>query len=155
MELAALKQPSLENNRYQSSFITAMNNKLTKIYLGVDWGEKRIGLALADSETKLATPFRTVGSAEEVARAVESEQIDVVVIGKPVRIINYELEITNEKYNDFINSLKENIKVPIELADERLSSKAADALAGNKKTKASRDEIAAMIILQSYLDVHK
>ena len=36
-----------------------------KIYLGVDWGEKRIGLSLADSITKLATPFKTVGSAEE------------------------------------------------------------------------------------------
>lgn len=128
-----------------------MNKKL-KIYLGVDWGEKRIGLALADSETKLATPFKTVANVEEVARIVKSEQIDMVILGKPVRIMDYELEITNEKYNNFIKDLKHEINVPVEPVDERLSSKAADALAGNKKTKASRDEIAAMIILQSYLD---
>ncbi|MFA6306975.1 MAG: Holliday junction resolvase RuvX [Patescibacteria group bacterium] len=129
-----------------------MSNKLTKIYLGIDWGEKRIGLALADGETKLATPFKTVANAEEVARAVESERIDIVVVGRPVRIINYELEITNKKYNEFIDNLKKKINVPVELVDERLSSKAADALPGDKKTKSSRDEIAAMLILQSYLD---
>lgn len=123
-----------------------------KIYLGVDWGEKRIGLALADSETKMATPFKTVENVDEVARIVESEQIDAVVIGKPVRITNYGLEITDEKYNKFIDELKSKISLPIEMMDERLSSKAADALPGDKKTKASRDEIAAMLILQSYLD---
>ncbi|MFH1583059.1 MAG: Holliday junction resolvase RuvX [Candidatus Falkowbacteria bacterium] len=125
---------------------------MIKIYLGVDWGEKRIGLALADGETKMATPFKTVENVDEVAKIVKIEQIDLVVIGKPVQIKNHEIEISNEKYNKFIEDLKDKINLPIELVDERLSSKAADALVGNKKTKASRDEIAAMIILQSYLD---
>jgi putative holliday junction resolvase len=129
-----------------------MNNKLRKIYLGVDWGEKRIGLALADSETKIATPFKTAGDVSEVLQIVESEQIDMIIIGKPSSIANSELEITNEKYNSFINGLKSKTKIPIELVDERLTSKAADALPGDKKTKSNRDEIAAMIILQSYLD---
>jgi len=137
--------------QYQSGLIINMNNESTKIYLGVDWGEKRIGLALADDETRMATPFKTVASTEDVVRAVVSEKIDVVVVGKPVRITNYELRITNEKYNNFIKCLKSKISVPLELVDERLSSKAADALLGMKKTKSSRDEIAAMIILQSYL----
>ncbi|MFH0955657.1 MAG: Holliday junction resolvase RuvX [Candidatus Falkowbacteria bacterium] len=128
-----------------------MNKKLIK-YLGIDWGEKRIGLALADSETKIATPFKTVENVDEVVRTVEDERIDVVVIGKPVRIMNYKLLITNEEYNKFIENLKDKINVPIELVDERLSSKAADALIGTKKTKSNRDEIAAMLILQSYLD---
>ncbi|MDD4271533.1 MAG: Holliday junction resolvase RuvX [Patescibacteria group bacterium] len=129
-----------------------MNNELRKIYLGIDWGEKRIGLALADSETKIATPFKTVENVEAVARAVESERIDLAVVGRPVRITDYELQITNEKYNKFVKDLKDKIGVPVEFVDERLSSKAADALVGNKKTKAGRDEIAAMLILQSYLD---
>ena len=129
-----------------------MNNRSDKKYLGIDWGEKRIGLALADGETKMAMPFKTVANVDGVAQIVKSEQIDMVILGKPVRITDYELKITNEEYNQFIIDLKEKIKVPIELMDERLTSKAADALVGNKKTKASRDEIAAMIILQSYLD---
>jgi len=129
-----------------------MNNELIKIYLGIDWGEKRIGLALADSETKLATPFKTVWDVTEVIKLIKEEEIDVVVVGKPVQIKNYEVKITNEKYNNFIKYLKDKIDLPVELVDERLTSKAADALAGDKKTKSSRDEIAAMIILQSYLD---
>jgi len=129
-----------------------MNHELRKKYLGVDWGEARIGLALADGEIKIATPFKTVGSVLEVAQVVEDEEIDVIVVGEPMSIKNYEFEITNEKYNKFIADLKSQVKIPIELADERLSSKAGDALIGNKKTKASRDEIAAMLILQSYLD---
>ena len=51
--------------------------------------------------------------------------------------------------------MKNKIGVPIELVDERLSSKAADALVGSKKTKAPRDMLAAMLILQTYLDKHE
>ena len=150
--LPAGRQASLENNKYQLGSETNMNNELTKIYLGIDWGEKRIGLALADSETKLATPFKTVENYDEVAREVESQKVDVVVLGKPYQISDLELPIS-QQFEDFLSKLKNRINIPIELIDERLSSKAADALVGNKKTKASRDEIAAMIILQSYLDI--
>lgn len=120
-------------------------------YLGIDWGEKRIGLALGDSETKIATPFKTVAGIDELLELIKEEEIEVVVLGKPVSILNSEFPIS-EKFKNFLNELKENLNIPIELVDERLSSKAADALEGSKKTKASRDEIAAMLILQSYLD---
>lgn len=129
-----------------------MNNELRKKYLGIDWGEKRIGLALADGETKIATPFMTVANVGEVVKVIRDEIIDMVVVGRPGRITNYELGIRNKKYNKFIKDLKGKINLPLELIDERLSSKAADALPGTKKTKSSRDEIAAMLILQSYLD---
>jgi len=120
-------------------------------YLGIDWGEKRIGLALGDSETKIATPFKTVGNVDEVARVVENEQIDVIIVGKPYQIFNFQFLIS-EQVKNFLNELKSKVNVPVKLVDERLSSKAADALPGDKKTKSSRDEIAAMLILQSYLD---
>ncbi|MDD4901320.1 MAG: Holliday junction resolvase RuvX [Patescibacteria group bacterium] len=122
------------------------------IYLGIDWGEKRIGLALADSETKIATPFKVAANVAEVLQVIEEEGIDLAVLGKPNSITNYQLRITNEEYNKFVEDLKAGIKIPLELADERLSSKAADALVGNKKTKAPRDAVAAMLILQSWLD---
>ena len=124
---------------------------MRKKYLGVDWGEARIGLALADGETKIATPFKTAASVEDVARVVEEEEIDVVVVGRPSQISNFQFPISKQ-FKNFLNELKSKINIPVELIDERLSSKAADALAGNKKTKANRDEIAAMIILQTYLD---
>ncbi|MBU0880048.1 Holliday junction resolvase RuvX [Patescibacteria group bacterium] len=129
-----------------------MNNKLEKKYLGIDWGEKRIGLAIGDSETKIALPFKTVENIEAVLQVINDEKIDAVIIGEPLSIVNYKLQITNEKYNKFIKDLKDKSNLQIELIDERLSSKAADALAGDKKVKAKRDEVAAMLILQLYLD---
>ena len=140
----------INSSLLDSSKLEKISGKLVK-YLGIDWGEKRIGLALADSETKIATPFKTVGKVEDVARVVESEQVDAVVVGKPCQISNFQFPIF-KKFKKFISDLKSKISAPVELVDERLSSKAADALVGTKKTKASRDEIAAMLILQSYLD---
>lgn len=121
-----------------------------KKYLGVDWGEKRIGLALGDSETKIATPYKVVGNIDEVVEVMQDEDVDIIVIGRPTPITN--LKITNKEYNKFVNELKEKISIPVKAVDERLSSKAADALEGDKKTKAPRDAVAAMLILQTYLD---
>ncbi len=127
-----------------------MEDKLIK-YLGIDWGKARLGLALADSETKIATPFKVVKDLNEIMEAIKDEEIDVVVVGKPYQISNIDYPISIQFIN-FISILKKKANLPIKLVDERLSSKAADQLAGNKKTKASRDAVAAMLILQSYLD---
>jgi len=120
-------------------------------YLGIDYGEKRIGLALADSETKIATPFKVVKNLYEIIKLIKTEGINELVIGIPYQITNYQLPITNE-FKKFIETIKNEISLPIRMVDERLSSKAADALFGDKKTKAQRDTIAAMLILQNYLD---
>jgi putative holliday junction resolvase len=123
----------------------------TKIYLGVDWGEKRIGLALADNEIKLATPFKTVGNLEELSQVIKEEVIDVMVLGKPIKMRGVQ-EGVSPVFLDFADKLQKKFpEIKIEMIDERLSSKAADALPGGN-LKASRDEVAAMIILQQYLD---
>jgi putative holliday junction resolvase len=122
-----------------------------KIYLGVDWGAKRIGLALGDSETKMATPFKTVSGVHDLVETATEEKADVLVIGQPVKMRGIKDGLAPE-YLEFIEELKS--KLPdkeIILVDERLSSKAADALPGGD-LKASRDEVAAMILLQEYLD---
>jgi putative Holliday junction resolvase len=139
-----------------SKFKTPTQNSKLKNsvkYLGVDWGEKRIGLALADSEIKVATPFKVAGSINEIVKIIKEEEIDVVVVGKPLRMSNVDLRLPND-YLKFLDLLKDKVNIPVEMIDERLSSKAADALEGNKKNKASRDAVAAMIILQGYLDKH-
>jgi len=133
------------------SNIKTYNKSRSIKYLGIDYGEKRIGLALADSETKIATPFKVVSSPEEIAKIVVDEVIDMLIVGKPYQISNSQFPIAKQ-FTNFINDLKTKIKIPIEFIDERLSSKAADARSGNRKTKAPRDAVAAMIILQSYLD---
>lgn len=108
-------------------------------------------MAVGDDEVKIASPYSTVNTKEGILDIIKEEEIDCLVIGKPVSMADPNLPLS-KRFEDFIKFLKEKTEVKIELLDERLSSKAADALAGDKKTKASRDEIAAMIILQEYLD---
>lgn len=124
----------------------------TKKYLGVDWGEKRIGLATADEETLLALPLKTVATLEELLTVISDEEIDEIIIGSPKKMSGE--AANNPAWQEFVNRLRTKTVKPINFLDERLSSLAADALSGEKKDKAERDEIAATIILQDYLDSH-
>lgn len=119
-------------------------------YLGIDWGEKRIGLATADSEVKLALPLKTVASLAEVLSILKEEQTDVIIMGAPQKMSGADAD--NPAWVNFTAQLREKSGLPVETVDERLSSLAADALGGEDKETASRDEVAASIILQSYLD---
>ena len=123
-----------------------------KRYLGVDYGTKRIGLAIGDSETKTAVVFGTVADINGVVEAVKEEEIDAVVLGAPYSLASNKHALP-ENFQNFLAALKAAWPgTGIILEDERLSSKYADSLAGNKKAQASRDEIAAVSILQGYLD---
>ena len=119
-------------------------------YLGVDWGEKRIGLATGDSEVKLALPLKTVANLAEVLGVIKEDEIDVIIIGAPKKMSGE--EANNPDWVNFVAQLRERSGKPVETVDERLSSLAADALGGAENETAGRDEIAASIILQSYLD---
>ena len=123
-------------------------------YLGVDWGEKRIGLALGDDETKMASPFKVVNNINDIILIVKQESIDAIVLGAPYQISNPKLPISQD-FENFKKLLEEKTMLSVYLIDERLTSKAADALIGDKKTKAARDAVAAMLILQSFFDIKK
>ena len=119
--------------------------------IGIDWGEKRLGVALAESEVCLATPFMAAANLSELLHIITAEKIDLIVLGEPQKMRGKTNDI-NPQFKEFLRLLKTKTDLRIELIDERLSSKNADALVGSKKTKAPRDAVAAMIILQSYLD---
>ena len=122
----------------------------TKKYLGIDWGEKRIGLATADEETCIALPLKTVSNLAELLTVIKDEEIDEIIIGSPTKMSGE--AANNPLWLNFVEQLKAKGGKPVNFLDERLSSLAADALSGEKKEKAERDEIAATIILQDYLD---
>ena len=125
-------------------------NNQTKRYIGIDWGLSRIGLALGDDETKISTPFKVVSNIKDILKTIKEEEIDIIVLGSPLKMSG--ADDLNNNFLKFKNNLEKKIDIPIEFIDERLTSKAADALSGDKKNKASRDALAAMIILQSYFD---
>lgn len=119
-------------------------------YLGIDWGQKRIGLALASSETKLALPFKTVNYLSQVLDIIKQENIDIIVLGKPEKLSKQ--ENIDQNFDNFYNNLKNRSNIEIILEDERLTTRAGFSLAGKKKEKADRDSLSASLILQNYLD---
>jgi putative Holliday junction resolvase len=136
--------------------------------LGVDYGEKRIGLALSDATGLLARAWKTVQrtgnpsqvaaalAAEVKALAAEDDGLEVVVVGWPRRL-NGEPTAQTANVQAVADRLRSLIRLPVVLQDERLSSHAADALLSTRerdwrKRKALLDAASAAVILQDYLD---
>jgi putative holliday junction resolvase len=136
--------------------------------LGVDYGQKRIGLALSDPTGLLARPWKTLvreGNPRQVADALareaaalrrEDDGLRLVVIGLPRRLGGdpHDLTRTVEAIADH---LRESLDVPLVLQDERLSSREAERLLSARepdwrKRKPLLDAMAAAVILQDYLD---
>ncbi|QDU64127.1 Putative Holliday junction resolvase [Planctomycetes bacterium Pan216] len=131
-------------------------------WMGVDFGDKRIGLALADTETKLATPWqnytrRTPEVDSDYFRAIcRAEGIKKVVVGLPVNADGSEGEKARAARR-FGGWLKSVLGAEVYFWDERYTSVEADAMLENtklpkKKKKARRDMIAAQIMLQGFID---
>lgn len=125
-------------------------------YLGIDHGGKRIGLAIGDDETHIAVPFETVeadGLKETVAAItlfIKEEGIEKIVLGLPISLSGKEggqVEIVRK----FGKILEKESGIKVEYEDERRSSKAVEGLTKGLNMK-NKDAIAAMIILQTYLD---
>lgn len=115
--------------------------------LGVDYGSSKVGLALGDSETRVATPLHVVkpaGLALEIERIIERQGIELVVFGLPLSLNGQETDAA-KLVRTAATKLAEEISLPIVFEDERLSTAAA-------KRDGHDDAVAAMYILQSYLD---
>jgi putative holliday junction resolvase len=121
----------------------------TYYYLGIDWGEKRIGLAVADLETKIANNFKTITKLSELVNIISDLNIGLIVLGKPLKLAG---DLSSEKFRKFHQLLKEKTDVKIVLFDERLSTHLSKKLNFLNKAKYDKDQSAACLILQSYLD---
>lgn len=124
--------------------------------LAVDFGTKNIGLAWADTTLGVVLPYGTVPGkttevkAAELARLIAEEQISKVLVGFPLGLGGSENKNT-ERVKKFVFEVQKKTSVPVEYVDERFSSQQADAMSGG----ATRDERAAMVLLQSYLEKNK
>lgn len=129
--------------------------------LGIDYGSKRIGLALSDPTHLIASPFDTLHFSTEaqlidrIKEIIASQEVEVVVVGMPYRMKGGESNQT-ESVRKFVSAL-EAAGIPAKEEDERLSSVSAKRalVEQNKKTgkdKGLVDQTAAAIMLQQYLD---
>ena len=130
--------------------------------LGVDYGSVRIGLAVSDSERKIASPLEVYerrdkkGDAAFFAKLIAEEEIGQIVVGLPVHTDGRE-GIKAAEARAFGRWLAEATALPLAFFDERFTTVQAEQLlwsAGlsHKKRKARRDPLAAQIMLQAYLD---
>ena len=136
--------------------------------LGIDYGRRRIGLALSDATGLLARPWKTIAAdgrraqiasalaAEIAALAGEPDGLSAVVMGHPRRLSGEATEQT-ATVEAIASELRRLVDVPVVLQDERLSSREAESLLARtekdwRKRKPLLDAAAAAVILQDYLD---
>ena len=132
------------------------------IILGLDVGDVRIGAAISDELGFAAHPLCTITRKNRktdlavICDLINTHQVDTVVIGLPL-MLSGEIGIQAEKVQKFANRLKQEARIPIHLWDERLTTVEAedilrDAGKPRKKRRQVIDQVAAVLILDEYLD---
>ena len=126
----------------------------------IDFGEKRIGLAISDLERKIAFPLKVVEGGKKalqnVRDALPLKEVDLILVGLP-------LELSGKKgkmallVEEFAKKLGEALQIQVELVDERLSSKGAEVRLkelslDRKKRTEKMDMMSATLLLQTYLE---
>ena len=133
--------------------------------LGIDVGDRRIGLALSDSAGILASPLiileHTTESAdiEAILKIAKEREAEQIIVGLP-RLMNGDIGPQAQKVQAFTEALRSHTQIPIEYRDERLTTVTAQRLhqesGFKKKNRNNRniryDAMAAAVILQDYLE---
>jgi putative holliday junction resolvase len=125
-------------------------------YLGIDYGKAKIGLAIADSETKIAFALKTLDNNKaflsDLVKIIQERDIKKIVIGVPAYINKENVEYEGKRLGKLI---RETINIEVEYQNEMFSTKMAQQNLidkGVKNVKSQDDQEAARIILQSWLD---
>ncbi|MCX6766349.1 MAG: Holliday junction resolvase RuvX [Candidatus Moranbacteria bacterium] len=128
--------------------MTSLKNANISHYLGVDFGKAKIGLAVADSETRIAFSYGVLKNDKDLMKnirdIVKKENISKIVIGNQMEI-----------RSPFGDRISKALNVPIEFQNELFSTQQAERNLkekGAKRIKRFDDQEAARIILQSWLD---
>ena len=133
-----------------------------KFYLGIDYGTKKTGIAIAQKVTNKSRPLKIIykNYINEIDKMLDEWDVDKIIIGFPDDIGRKENKIHSE-IKDFANRLKSSINPSIEiiLFDEQLSSELAKNdfaemrnLGFTRKRNSDYDDISASIILQSWIN---
>ncbi|MCH9610590.1 MAG: putative pre-16S rRNA nuclease [Chlamydiales bacterium] len=131
--------------------------------VGVDFGLKRIGLAITDEQKIIASPLPFVEASKQtemtikrLLAALEGYKIEKMVVGNPLHM-DGRTSFLGDEVKHFVEKLQEHVDFPIVLLDERLSSVQAhralkESNLSRKKRSKLVDSVAAVLILQSFLE---
>ena len=137
-----------------------MTQRAMNPILGLDFGRARIGAAISDELQLLAHPFETIPANKQavsrIAEIVREKKVDHVVAGVP-RQMNGQIGAAATEALQFVEKLRAKLPCPVVTWDERLTTVAAhralrDAGKKTRDTRSYVDQVAAQMILQSYLD---
>ena len=131
--------------------------------LGLDHGTRRIGVAISDELKMIAQPLEWIPAEpvedvwQRLVNLTREKEVELILIGMP-RNMDGTYGPAAQKVQSFISLLRQNVNVPVKTWDERLTSVQANRvlIQGNmrrQKRKEKVDQMAAAILLQSYLDV--
>ena len=129
--------------------------------MALDYGERKIGVALSDSLQMISYPYKTIDRKKtpnyigEIKNIIEHKEVGGIVVGYPISMSGQETKQTKITM-DFINELKNKINIEVFEYDERLSSKEAVRYLKNQNIKTGHnkekiDQISASIILEQFL----
>jgi len=130
--------------------------------LGVDPGKKRVGIAICDENKIVATPYATIIKNNfsdflvQINEIISDNNIRGIVIGNPINMDGSPSQ-SSQSAKDLAINLSKNIRIPITMWDERLSSRGAFNLSNDLNVNTSKkisklDENSAAFILQGTLD---
>lgn len=133
--------------------------------MALDVGERRIGVALSDPTRTLAAPLTTIRAEpratalKRIATLIHEHEVTALVIGLPLTMSG-DVGPQATLVQQFADELRQVIKIPLYFVDERLTTAAAERMMLElnlkpEQRKARIDEVAASIILQDFLDLHR
>lgn len=131
--------------------------------LAVDFGSRRVGLAVGDTVTRIASPLALVEASRqqevlaEILRRVAEYGVERIVVGYPLNMDGSKGPAC-AAVDRFVASLRKRVPVPVTLVDERLSSFAAEELGREiesdfRKRRKFLDSVSAQVILQNYFEL--
>jgi len=135
-------------------------------YLAIDYGSKRIGIAVSDPSKIISFPrgyiLNDSNTFKNILSIINDDVVSKIIIGLPSEKYSFDVDV-----KDFFSKLKsflvsKNIMISIELYDERFTSKIAEhnmresvTKKKNRKIKGNIDSLAAQVLLQNFLDMEK
>lgn len=131
-------------------------------YMGLDFGDKTIGIAISDDLGWTAQPkavIRRRNLTDDFAilkEYIEKYDVQEIIVGLPINMDGTE-GIRVKRTEEFVNFLRKKVDIPVQVWDERLTTKQAENILleadlSRRRRKEVIDQIAASIILQNYLD---
>ena len=133
--------------------------------MGLDVGDKTIGVAMSDELQTIATPVKIIHRTEsirkdigEIRKLAEENGVNLIVVGLPL-MMDGSIGIQAQKVLDFVQELKRRTRTEIVTWDERLSTSEVERMLissdqSRSKRKQVIDKLAAAVILQSYMERH-